>query len=482
MARIDLSSGLRLSGDAAGMNTSVLRNWRVETPDGAEVTPNVPRKPISAADVDGLTDPVNGLFRFKNQMLATCEDGFVYRVSDVVPDLAVPLTFVATGTSYLDGGRRPVFAEDPSDAFMAAGGRILKWTPGDVAAAHITSSNAPTNATHICVIGQRLISNDLATDAKRHQFFFTDLGDGSDSSWGSGLNNQVAEARPDEIVALYENTSELFVFGASTLQVYGIGTDPVAPFSQANTLNVGLYAVYSPTRVDDRFAFIDNRRRIVMSDGRQVEVISDDIESWLRANDIEDAWGWRETSDRWDILFFHFAAARRTLGYNLKTKAWFDESRFDGAVTREMPIGAYAYRESDNVHLYGSSIASAIYQRSTSAGTDRGTDVVVCERMTGVHRFDSYKRKRSNRIRCVLRRGTSGPSGSADVLEVRVRDDGEDWSEWEQVSIGNDGDQIQYVDVFLGGVFVGRQYHFRYAGTDDTALIEAHDEVQELDT
>lgn len=463
------------------MSTTTLRNFLVETPDAAGSTPNVPRPPVSAVGTSGLSSKANGLYRFHDQIIVACDDETMYRIADSSPLLAVPLTFTSDSASYLRGGKRPVFTEDPSDVFAAAGGRIVKWTPGTTNAAQITTSNAPVEVTHVAYLGQRLVANERATDAGKHRFYFAGLGDGSDTTW-TALGFQTAEGRPDEVVALYENTSELFVFGASTIQVYGISEDPNAPFSPQNTVNIGLHANYSPVLIDDRFAMVDAERRIVLTDGRSVEIISDDIESWLRANTVSDAWGFRATFDKWDLLIYQFPTAKRTLTYNLKTKAWADWSRLDDGVVREMLFHAHAFRTSDKVHLFGSSTASDIDKLGTGIGQDYGTDPVLCERVTGVHRFGSRKRKRSRRVIPLMQRGVSGPSGTADSLEIRVRDDGGSWSDWIQVSTGNDGDTDQHAYVHHGGVFVGRQYHLRYAGTDTAAIVEVEDDVEELDS
>jgi len=484
MGNVDTTSGLRLSGDTAGNNTQVLRNFRQETADGEDNTANVPRYPISAYTTTNLTDTVKGIYRFKTHVVAICADGYAYQIDDINPTLPVALTVAGTATSIIGGGKRAVFAEDASDCFVACGAGIYKWAAGTALMAAISdgsSSAFPEVCTHVAVIGQRVVANDKRSATNRQRFFYSDLGDGGDSTW-TALGFQTAEGRSDEVVAVYENTAELFVFGTSTTQVYSVGSDPVAPFAPSNTMNVGLHAYYSPVLVDDRFAMVDNFRRIILTDGRQFEIISDDIEGWLAANTINDAFGWRERSDRYDLLFFQFPTAHKTFVYNLKTKRWSEDAMTTGATTDLMPIGGYAYRESDNTHLFGSSTASAIYSRATSRGLDLGSNPIICERMTGVHRHGSYKHKRSGRVRTVCRRGTSGPTGTSDVLEVRVRNDGGDWSDWQQHDIGNDGDAVQHVDSFFGGVFVGRVYHTRYAGTDDTALIEVNDELEEVGT
>jgi hypothetical protein len=103
----------------------------------------------------------------------------------------------------------------------------------------------------------------------------------------------------------------------------------------------------------------------------------------------------------------------------------------------------------------------------------------VCERVTGWHDHGSPEWKRSVKIRAVLRRGTGATDDSNDVgvLEVRVQDDDKGWSEWDGYNIGGPGQFENVVDIFLGGVFRRRRYHFRLATTEVTALAEVYDDV-----
>lgn len=473
-SQVDIASGLVTSVDISTQVCSQLVNWCIDA-SGA----NVPRPAIISRTATSLgASPVIGVYPFQGNILVVTADRYIYKVSSSAPTLAVPLSS-STATSQLDGTGRPVFAEDASDVFIAGGGAIQKWTPGTALAVRL-GGTAPTRVSHVAVLGQRLVANNTTDQTTKDNFYWSDAGDNNDSVFNA-LSVANAEARPDDIVGIYENTSELFIFGETTLQVYSIGSDPLAPFDRANTLNLGCAGIYSPTRIDEtRFALLDERLRIVATDGRSVEPIGDAIENTLRAmSDPTDCWGFRRTSVSYDELVMQFPTAMRTLVCDLRTRKWRDDEYYSAGTQQPMPFGGYAFWPALRTHVYGSSLsAGGLYELSATTRADLGGPL-LCERTTGWGDLGSSNRKRYGRVRCVLRRGTVAVTGTPGAMEIRVQDDGGAWSGWSQASIGNEGDGNQTVDFFMGGVGRRRRYGLRYAGSDDTALVSViqHAEV-----
>lgn len=477
---VDISSGYTPSLDSASDGTQALVNWRMVKSASERGAVNVPRPALSAAGVVGLTYPIIGAYRFQTNLIVVTSDRYIYRIPESGPTIAIPLS-TSTASTQLDGTARPTFAEDSSTVFIAGGGYISRWEVGMPSPTQITAGSAPTRVTHVACIGQRVIANNRATQTTKDEFFWSDLGDGSDGTWGA-LSYAVAEARPDDVLAVYENTAEAFVFGESTLQVYQTGGDALNPFEPVNTLNLGLGAAYSPVQLDTAFAMITDDGRVVRTDGRTVEKLPGGAEHLIRSfSTYADAWGWRERVNQHDLLVFHFPTASRTLEFDLDAGTWSERKVYDAGLNSDFAVGAYAYWPTLRQHWFGSSASAAFYVTSATATTDYTGYPVMCERVTGRHDHGTAKRKRSSRIRAVLKRGTAGPSATPGVLEVRVDDDGV-LSEWDQVSIGNDGDTIQTRDLFLSGVFYTRAYHIRYAGESQTALVALYDDVQELQT
>lgn len=473
-APVDIASGLVPASDSGGPAATQVTNWRADA-SGA----NIPRPGLATYISAGLpASPVIGAYIFQSYLILVTEDRYLWRISSAAPTLAVALS-TATATTQLDGSARPVFAEDASDVFVAGGGEVQKWTPGGATAVRL-GGTAPLRVTHVANLGQRLVTNDTSDPTTKDEIFWSDAFDANDNVFNP-LSVSNAEARTDDVRAIYENTSELFVFGESTLEVYGIGVDPTAPFERANAINLGISGIYSPTRIDEsRFSLLDDQTRFVVTDGRSVEVISDAIESDIRAmSDPTDVWCFRRTADRFDELVCQFPSARRTLVYDLRTKRWTDDKYFENATQQPMPFGAYAKWPALGAHIYGSSLtAGGLYQLSTTARADL-SNPLLCERTTGWHNHGSDKRKASSRVRAVIRRGTVTLGTTPGAVEFRVQNDGGAWSNWKQGSVGNAGDGYQTLDFYFGGVFRRRRYGIRYAGADDTAVISVVDMVEE---
>lgn len=143
-----------------------------------------------------------------------------------------------------------------------------------------------------------------------------------------------------------------------------------------------------------------------------------------------------------------------------------------------MPIGDYAYWSQRRKHIFGRDDTNGIAEVDASTRTELG-GALMCERRTGFTDHGRPSRKRCRRLHLVMRRGTSGASGTPDALEVRVQDDGTAWSPWMQASVGNDGADWR-ADFFPGGVYWRRRYDIRYAGSDDTSLVAMYEDFKDL--
>lgn len=483
---IDISSGYAPDTDVSSDGASAVTNWRlVDAIQDGRSRISLPRPGTTAYAVTGLSAAVIGAYRYQNarQTIVVTSDRYIYRVADSAPTVATPLS-TSTASTQLGGTLRPTFAEDSSGVLIAGGGYISKWSPGSATAAQITAGSAPVHSTHLAVLGQRVISTDTTNPVNQGGFLWSDLGAGNDTSW-QALSFATADARTDPVVAIYDNTSELFVFGATTLQVYSISSDALSPYAPAVTSNAGLIAPYSVVRIDNQFAFINENRSVVMSDGRQVQDITGPIQSEIRAlGTVSDAWGWRERHDRWDLLCFHFPTAMRTYELDLKRNTWSVRAKYDPAqgINVDMPIGAYSYNEAQNRHVFWRSDASTGGFYLDSANTvDYDGAAILCERLTGWNDYGSTNRKRSKVIRAYLKTGTA--TSAPGAIEVSVSDDGRPWSNWVQMSIGQPSSTTQmWADAYLGGVFVRRRCRWRYAtsATEAAALVSAADDVTDL--
>ncbi len=470
LGKIDISAGLVSTADDISAAPSMVINW---LPDVAGVQRMRPG--LSAYTTTGLgTSPIIGLYRWKTWVVAVTDDRQIWALPDGSPTAWQALSD-ATAATQLANVLPPVFAESPSFLYIAGGGAIQKWT-GAGLTARLGGSSPPTS--FIVNIGQRLVAIDLIHPGR---FLYSDLGEGNDSTWGA-LNFQTAESRPDGLVAILENTAEMTLFGTSTMEVHGLSTDPLIPFQRINTLNLGLLAAYSVVRVDSFYFFLDDKRRIVKSDGRAYENIAEAIQrDLLSLGTVADCYGYRERTNRNDCLVFVFATAGRTWAYDMGSKKWAERGVYDG-VSRNGPyeVVASVYWPALNLNVCARTGTLGLSQVNTDTRSDYGS-TLMAELISGWSDAGTANRKRSARLRVVMRRGTATLGATGGQLEVAVQNDGLGWSGFKQIDVGQPSDQQQSKDVRVGGVFRRRRYWLRYAGTDEISIAGLYDDLEDLE-
>lgn len=467
---VTISDGQVSGVDSLSSAASSVINWEV---DRAGI--NVPRGPLTDLGITNLAaSPIIGGDRWSAYTVWASADRTLCAVPASSPTAAVSLSTSSSSTKLEGTAARATVVAGQSSVYFAGGGRVQYWNP---ALATSTVLAASPSCTHIASIGQRLVANNVAVP---NNFYWSDIGEGAWTSWPAA-NFANADARPDPIVGIFENLNELLVFGDSTLQVYAVGSDPTFPFSQIATINTGLAAPYAAIRLDENIAYLDDRRRIVISDGRTIESISDAIQSDLRGlGTISDCFMYREERGTFSKLVVRFPKAMRTFAYDLNAKYWTERSYYSSPLQADYPVGAYVYWPSLNYHMVGSSLAGGgLYQIASTPGAELSSSL-VCERVTGWHDHGSDNRKRSTRIRATLRRGTGTLNSNPGALELRVQNDDSGWSSWQQISVGQPYESDHVKDVFIGGIFRRRRYHVRFSTTETFSLVKLADEVTEL--
>lgn len=469
---VNITDGYTPSHDDGATGTSYLINWRTDA-TGA----NVPRPPLVARSITGMnaSTTVIGLYVFHGDLIIVGSDRYIYRILAGAPTVAAPLS-TSTVTTQLDGTAAPVFAEDATSLFIAGGG-VLQKVEALTSARLGNTPGGPSVSTHIAWLGQRLVANNRMTPLEKSYYYWSAAGDGADASWPAA-NYAAAEARPDEVVAIYENAQQLWIWGTSSLQTYGIGSDATNPYDAISTVNVGLGAIYSPTRVDGTFVFIDETGRVVRSDGhsQSPKDIGADVVTEIRSmSTYADAWGWRARQGRYDTMGLHFPTAGRTFELDLSTGKWCEQAYYDSAqrLIARMPISAYAYW--NGTHVFGRSDTNDIATVSDATGLEL-SGPLLCQRTISNVTHGTPGHKRSAGLRVSMRRGTT-EDAIPGMVEVRVRNDKKAWSGWKPISVGRTNDAKPYRDLFFGGVFVQRDYDVRYAGSNSTSIVSITDDI-----
>src|SRR5216110_3763269 len=470
ISAVDISAGLVSTADPMSAATSKLVNFLPDVAGVQRIRPAL----VSYSTTGLGTAPLIGLYRWKTWIIGVDSDRLIYALPDLTPTVWQSLSD-ATAATKLAGIGRPVFAESASFLYIAGGLAIQKWT-GVGLTARLGGSSP--NTTHIANLGQRLVALDLSNPGR---YRYSDLGEGVDSSWPA-LNFITAEARPDGLVAITENTAELALFETSTLEIHGISTNPLTPFQRISTLNVGCSAEGSIVRFDNNYFWLDNKRRFIQSDGRSYEPVGEAIQRDLRdLGTVSDSFGYREDTDRNGCLVWVFPTAGRAWAFDYTAKKWTERALYDGvSANTAWPVATHAFWDSQNANLVGAAGSAGVYKLDTSNRQDLG-GTILGEIVTGWQDFGTDNRKRSARVRVVLHRGTTPLAATSSQLEVAVEDDNLGFGDFKVIGLGQPYDTLSSIDLRFGGIFRRRRYWVRYSGTDDLSIAKLADDVTDLE-
>lgn len=429
----------------------------------------------AASEITGITD-------YAGKIYYMSADRYL-RVVDA-PGTVTALS-TATATTQLAGTARPVFAKTNTRLWIAGGRELSYWVKGDATMSQLASSNV-NRTTHIIANDTRLLAPDLDNP---DEVLYTDRNIlGSEATHLTGwaaLNAIRAEARPDDLVAIHENSSEVFLFGKETLQV--VAPDPTVAYAAVNSVNVGCGAPYSIISVFDEgsFAWLTNDREIALADGRSVTYLSrPDMTSTLRAvSTVSDCVGYRVKIRNWDILLWLFPTAGKAYAYERQTKTWFQPSGYDTAAGTfaKLPMTAYHYWAEKDVHLVG--LATGDIVKLDTAAAQFAGQPVIGESISGFENAGiEASPKQTLQVTVPMQRGL-GTYGQAipPYVELYYRDAPGAWSQPYHLSLGASEDQApQFRKRMIGRPYKRRQWRMLVGSGTTAVSIGPMQEVAEI--
>lgn len=415
--------------------------------------------------------PVDAMAVWDGKLIYATRDRqlFAWTAPDTVSDLSD-----GTAASMLDGALRPSILSTRTRAVIVGGGVPSKWEGGTLAE---LLGGSPPLLNSIAGIASRLVGGVADVSGT---FAWSNLGDTGHEVW-DGLNFAEAEAKTDVLRAVADNTNELFAFGTETLQVFS--PDAILGFAPGRTINVGTLSPYSIVAVDDMFAFLDRERRFVITDGRsfsdEQSVLSKPIEAPLRALTVEDCWGFRMRTDRWDAVVWMFPTDGKGFIWNRRSNTWSEWRAFgDTGYTAPSITSAVAWPD-ENLFLVGLDTGQ-IAKLDAAAYTDLG-DVIKVELMTGFLDHGTDNLKHCKAVRFAFRRGTTAQSGTAPVVQISYRDDTGPFCPPATFSLGLAGDYDPILDMRSEGTYRRRQWRLEYTSAAELSFLGAREEFVLLD-
>jgi hypothetical protein len=374
----------------------------------------------------------------------------------------------------------PVFAETEMLIVISGGGETQKIVKSTLTPGRLGGS--PPLSTHVVALTNRLLANDIQNDLTKVRFSDVALGTTDYSGhevWslgGVGTSGYfTAEARPDNVVALAENTGEVYVFGAGTLQTFG--PDEQTTFAPISSLELGCGAPYSIIKDDKDFHWLDQKRRLVKSDGRGYTVESDGIQRTLDGmEDCSDAYGFTVQDGFLSATGWRFPTDGRTFVYQ-KDIGWGQWAGYASGNWAPLPVASVAISPIDGTPFVATT-TGRVGAFSLDALDDFG-DPIVARVTTGYLNRGTSSQKQCRNVKLALRRGDSGQTpGPQGVL--RWRDRPGVWEGQIPIHLGSSGDR-EIVLVYRGlGVYRYRQWQFEFSGTGQVSLVSATEEFDVL--
>jgi hypothetical protein len=451
------------------MNVFVDGTGTVRRRPGIRAYSGGPETSIDAGGIIGLHATVGG------RLLAVGATG-------AGPRLARPIYAISGGSAAAVGGlpgtRRSVMAETELLGVFAGGAEMVRIELGSLADADLDAS-APL-AHHVITNSLRLLADDYLSSASLIRFSEIASGNTDYSghqNWTLGIGDAgafSAEARNDPIVALGENTNEVFAWGTTTLQIFA--PDSTFVFTPVAAREFGCGAAYSVIKTDGQFAWLDEKKRFVVSDGRSAEVISDPIQKTIDDIDtVSDCFGYRVLDGPLDALVWTFPTDGRSFMFQ-KGAGWSQWAGWNGNWTRFL-ANAHVLRVDTDANVVGTT-DGRIAELSLDAEDDLGAPINAYVRSGFLDRKTS-RLKRTMHLRAFLQRGETSSSAS-EVAWIRTRDRPGAWEQSYPVLLGASGDREVMVDFHSLGTYRTREWMFEFSGTEALRLVRVEEEYEEL--
>jgi hypothetical protein len=321
---------------------------------------------------------------------------------------AVDLSLAPNST--LRGTRRPTFAETELYLVMAGGADMQKLHL--VTLASTLLGGAPPLASHVVANASRLAANDLLVDKTKVRFSGVFQGtvdvSGMEQWDNTGLSEEggffTAEARPDPVMAVHENTNEIFVWGKDNVQIF-VPDAPPAIFVPAATRESGTLAPYSIIKQGQDFFWLDQHRRIVYSDGRSFQNLEGPIKKQLdELTHPTDCFGYRVFVGHIDCLVWTFPTDGRTFVYQVGG-GWSEWSGWDAGASqfKSFIVNAHYLRRDGGLNVVGT-VDGRIGRFALGSFSDRGERVVAYVESGFINR-DTDNLKRCRSVKFAIRRG-----------------------------------------------------------------------------
>jgi hypothetical protein len=288
------------------------------------------------------------------------------------------------------------------------------------------------------------------------QFFISAL---NDTTSYSSLDFATAESEPDNIVRVYAVNNELWIFGESTIEIWGNTGNATFPFERirGTYIEVGCQAKFSICHDQEGIFWLGDDNSIYQGIGYQAKRISTHpieykIENYSVRNDAF-AFFYIQEGHRFYTLSFD--DADKTWCYDTTTELWHERSSRNPSNSQNERWRINSLSFFAGLNLVGDKNTGKIYELDLNTYTEDGKEIV--SEVISATIFKNYSRMHSNRLTLVMDTGVGiDGSGQGDNPEIMLQvsnDGGKTYSEemWQPIGeIGNYETEVSWNKIGYG--------------------------------
>lgn len=265
----------------------------------------------------------------------------------------------------------------------------------------------------------------LATRTDTQRFYWSAILDGT--SW-DGLDFASAERTPDDLVAVWIVSDQLWLFGEVSTEIWITTGDVDIPFQRVDgrLFDVGCRNKDTIAKLDNTILWEGNDFKVYRGDSVPMRVSDFSVEEATQASTTTSAWSYPWQGN----LFYALATDRGTQVLNIASGEWHTQASYDRANWRAN-MGVFA----NGVVLAGDDEAGQIWELVGDEYSDNGDTIE--RRWTMMIDKAAYV----DNITLDASAGREPVLGVEPVIECRLsRDGGETFGGFRQASIGQKGD------------------------------------------
>lgn len=367
-----------------------------------------------------------------------------------------------TNLGSIPGTGRCIFAGIGTSVVIVTEGTPYLWNVSVVAEITDSDLETPNSCDHI--------NNQILYDGDGGRFASSDVGDATSIS---GLNYATAESNADDLKRVFVYDKIAWMMGDKTLEPWentGTGNPPFSPILGA-IIPVGLAALYSVAKNDNRFYFLGDDRRIYFVQGVQEQSVTTvNLASVIEGFDtIDDAEGNCFQINGQNYYLITFPTERRSFCFSESVgieNGWFELSSASSETERYI---ASSFVYFNNKTYVTDSSSGDVYLFDKDTFDEFGNEIIRI-RDTGPLSGESFgkpgREVTLNRLELLMETGVGTADQDEDdegpyVMLSWSDDGGRTWSTEQWAPVGRAGEfqwKVFWDDL---GSFMRRIFRFR---------------------